>query len=158
MQNLKAPIEGYYVPLFHLVARLKYEFSNSQKYRNTKILRESCALPPFWQRGPLPPVPSSTQAPGTTAPRKDLPPGFKCDQCSSEFRNESGLKNHIGAVKLKRISHHDFKCDQCGSNFKNQSGLKIHIRNKHKGQRPWDADRAPRPPSPQNGGWVQRQD
>ena len=55
MQNLKAPIEGYYVPLFHLVARLKYEFSNTQKYSNTVSSEKAVLYLPFGEE-PLSPL------------------------------------------------------------------------------------------------------
>ena len=101
MHHLEPPVEGHYIPLLHLVARLRCEYFNGQSVYITSYKLQlqllQAILPPLsWRRGPHPPAPSWTPAPGTSGPRKDPPPAFKCDRCSSNFENESGLKIHIG--------------------------------------------------------------
>jgi len=65
----------------------------------------------------------------THIPRDQRIKAFKCDQCTSAFYTESGLKSHIGYVHTNRepIYH----CMQCTASFTNEKYLTNHVSRVH---------------------------
>ena len=60
---------------------------------------------------------------------------FPCQECGTEFKQRSRLKNHL----IYHSDYRPFPCPQCGADFKTKSSLKVHELT-HTGEKPFSCD------------------